>query len=83
MQNVAITDPETHPRELDHRASDGIQVWLLWSPVTGEVWVSVLHVDTGESFRIDVDPSRALDAFHHPFAYLAAGAGEVEELLAA
>ena len=83
MQNVATTDTETHPRELDHRASDGIRVWLLWSPVTGEVWVSVLDEDTGESFRVDVDPSSALDAFHHPFAYLAAGAGEVEELLAA
>jgi hypothetical protein len=83
MQNVAITDPETQPRELDHRESDGIQVWLLWSPVTRAVWVSVLDEDTGESFRIDVDPSRALDAFHHPFAYLAAGTGEVEELLAA
>jgi hypothetical protein len=83
MQNVAITDPETHLRELDHRESDGIQVWLLWSPVTREVWVSVLDEDTGESLRVDVDPSRALDAFHHPFAYLAARAGEVEELLAA
>jgi hypothetical protein len=83
VQNVAITDPETHPRELDHRESDGIQVWLLWSPVTGEVWVSVLDEGSGESFRVDVDSSRALDAFHHPFAYLAAGAGEVEELLPA
>ena len=83
MQNIASTDLETSAHELDHRESDGIQVWLLWSPVTREVWVSVLDEDTGESFRVDVDPSRALDAFHHPFAYLAAGAGEVEELLAA
>jgi hypothetical protein len=79
---VVITDPDTYPRELDRRENDGIQVSLLWSAVTGEVWVSVLDEQTGESFRIDVDPARALDAFHHPFSYLPAG-DEVAEFLAA
>jgi hypothetical protein len=80
---VVITDPETYPRELDRRENDGIQVSLLWSAVTGEVWVSVLDEQTGESFRIDVDPALALDAFHHPYAYLPADTDDVEELLAA
>jgi hypothetical protein len=80
---VVITDPETYPRELDRRENDGIQVSLLWSAVTGEVWVSVLDEQTGQRFSIDVDPAHALDAFHHPFAYLPAETDGVEELLAA
>ena len=79
---VVITDPDTYPRELDRRENDGIQVSLLWSAVTGDVWVSVLDEQTGQMFSIDVDPAQALDAFQHPFAYLPAG-DEVEELLAA
>ena len=82
MHAVVITDPDTYPRELDRRESDGVQVSLLWSPVTGEVWVSVLDEETGESFSIAIDHAHALDAFHHPFAYLPRG-GEVGELLAA
>lgn len=79
---IVITDPATYPRELDRREGDGVQVSLLWSPVTGAVWVSVLDEESGESFRIDVEPAHALDAFHHPFAYLPRD-GEVGELLAA
>jgi hypothetical protein len=57
-------------RELDHRVSDGIDVRLLWRPRDDRALVSVSDVKTGESFTVEVGPDqRALDVFHHPFAY--------------
>ncbi len=55
-------------RELDHRSGDGIEVSLLWSAGTGEVFVTVEDTRVGSEFRIAVDPAAALDAFHHPYA---------------
>jgi hypothetical protein len=57
-------------RELDHRASDGIDVRLLWRPHDDRVLVAVADAKTGEAFTLEVGPGqRALDVFHHPFAY--------------
>lgn len=57
-------------RELDHRISDGIDVRLLWRPSDDRVLVAVDDTKTGESFAIEVgSDQRALDVFHHPFAY--------------
>jgi hypothetical protein len=55
--------------ELAHRAGNGIEVFLLWDERTGRVTVSVHDVHLGAGFELDVDRSRALDAFYHPFAY--------------
>jgi hypothetical protein len=33
------------------------------------VWVDVRDDHSGSSFRLDLDPSDALEAFHHPYAY--------------
>jgi hypothetical protein len=55
-------------RELDHRASDGIDVRLLWNAETKAVLVSVAERD-GTSFEFQVPPADALQAFHHPYAY--------------
>ena len=60
-------------RELDRRSNDGIDVALLWSPRTNRVWVSIEDARTDESFELDIDPACALDAFHHPYAYLSRG----------
>jgi hypothetical protein len=60
----------TSARELDHRVTDGIHVTLLWYPATNRVTVSVVDQGSGESFELDVPADRALDAFHHPYAYL-------------
>ena len=57
-------------RELDHRASDGIEVRLLWNAETKEVLVSVAERD-GVGFEFQVPATDALDAFHHPYAYAA------------
>jgi len=59
-------------RELDSRVTDGIDIRLLWSPDDDQAWVSVSDPKTGDSFRIPVrGDERALDVFHHPFAYAA------------
>lgn len=58
--------------ELESRVSDGIHVRLLWDAVDGRVSVAVSDRRTGDAFRVDVGPrDRALDVFHHPYAYAA------------
>ncbi|HUJ34780.1 MAG TPA: hypothetical protein VLW51_06195 [Solirubrobacteraceae bacterium] len=64
-------------RELDSRMSDGISVRLLWHSVDSSVSVAVHDTKTGETLEVPVgDGDRALDVFHHPYAY-AAGRGHV------
>jgi hypothetical protein len=59
-------------RELDHRSADGIDVWLLWNESADRVVIAVVDAKSGEAFEIPVrDGERALDVFHHPFAYAA------------
>jgi hypothetical protein len=58
-------------RELSYRSNDGLEVWLLWSKPEGRLFVLVVDSKTGDSFEIDVDSDRALDAFEHPYAYAA------------
>jgi hypothetical protein len=74
----------TQRRELAHRASSGIEISLFWSKVGNTVTVEVLDTTTDHFFALDVPSERALDAFHHPFVYLAAAERLVDgELLAA
>ena len=56
-------------RELDQRVSGGVQVRLLWSAPERRAWVTVLDIQSGEGFLLDVGEESALDVFHHPFAY--------------
>jgi hypothetical protein len=81
----AYADPpeagnEPMTRELDSRTGDGIHVRLLWHPDDARVSVAVHDTKTGDAFELPVpDGSRALDVFHHPYAYAAerrAGATE-------
>lgn len=69
--------------ELDHRVADGIHVTLLWYPSTNRVTVEVYDEAAGESFELEVDHDRALDAFHHPFAYAALDGVRFTEIPAA
>lgn len=64
------TAAEIEPRELDHRVNDGIEVKLLWSPRTDQVWIDVCDERAGTSFRLEVEPGDAMAAFHHPYAYV-------------
>jgi hypothetical protein len=56
-------------RELAHRSADGLEVALLWHPRRDHVSVAVHDRRDGSELEFAVDPSRALDAFNHPFAY--------------
>lgn len=60
------------PRELESRISDGIHVQLLWHPLDGHVSVAVNDTKTGQAFELGVrHRHRALEVFHHPYAYAA------------
>ena len=62
----------TLTRELDSRVSDGIEVRLLWREQDDRVLVAVRDGRTGDAFSVEVaDDQRALDVFHHPYAYAA------------
>jgi hypothetical protein len=59
-------------RELHSRVSDGIHVRLLWNEHDGRVTVAVADGKTGDAFVVEVrDDDRAMDVFHHPYAYAA------------
>lgn len=58
-------------RELAHRTGNGIEVTLLWTKSTNTVTVAVIDVHSGEVLEFEVDGSRALDAFNHPYAHAA------------
>jgi len=64
-------NPTSALRELDHRVSDGIAVWLLWRPQDDRALVAVRDAKTGESFTIEVaEGQKALEVFRHPYAYV-------------
>jgi hypothetical protein len=68
-REALMNGKSTH--ELDHRSTDGLEVTLLWEAETNRVTVGVFDAKSGDDFDIEVDPSEALDAFHHPYAYAA------------
>ena len=64
------TEILTPIRELDSRLTDGIQVRLLWCRHDGRLWVSVVDTKGTDAFCVEVrEGDRAMDVFHHPFAY--------------
>jgi hypothetical protein len=68
----AVADAGESIRELDHRRSDRIDVWLLWRPHDDLVFVEVADGKSGGRFAVEVrDGERPLDVFEHPYAYAA------------
>ena len=69
-----MTRATTHnaTRELAYRATDGLEVALLWHERENVVSVAVLDSKTGDSFELVLgDDENALAAFHHPYGYAA------------
>jgi hypothetical protein len=58
--------------ELASRASNGIEVTLLWTRRSNELTVCVSDTHTGVWFELVAARDNALDVFHHPYAYAAA-----------
>jgi hypothetical protein len=69
-------------RELDRRSDDDVDVALFWHPTGNRIWVSVTDHTTGDAFTVDVRAGdRALDVFHHPYAYGVARRGQTTRRL--
>jgi hypothetical protein len=70
QRTIAIATPDTAFEELDFRSIDGIEVSLLWDRRSNGVLVVVHDKKRGACFEVPVLPGqRALEVFHHPFAY--------------
>ena len=86
-------DTLTSIRELDSRFTNGLQVRLLWCRHDDTTWVSVIDTVSRDAFCVEVRKGeRALDVFHHPFAYAShhgiviartVAPGDVDQALAA
>jgi len=62
----------TTTRELAFRATDGLEVALLWRKRDGRLAVTVSDAKTGDSFEVLVESGeKPLDVLSHPFAYAA------------
>jgi hypothetical protein len=61
--------PIKHRRELAHRASNGIDVFLFWDARSNDLSIEVVDVREETAFGLRVDAKSALDAFYHPYAY--------------
>lgn len=73
-----LSEPSIEPRrELANRSSGGIEVSLYWSPLDDSTTVEVWDSASDETIVFAVAPERALEAFYHPFAQLAASFGEL------
>jgi hypothetical protein len=70
-------------RELDRRSNDRLEVSLFWREHDDRALVVVDDEKTGARFTIEVrDDERALDVFHHPYAYAAHRGVDTDSLLA-
>ena len=58
-------------RELAYRATDGIEVTLLWSKDEDRIFVTVCDTRTGDAFELPADAGSALQVFEHPYAQAA------------
>lgn len=64
-------------RELARRVSGGIEVALYWSPLDDSTTVEVWDAWSEETIVFGVPADRALEAYYHPFAQLAASFDEL------
>jgi hypothetical protein len=69
---MAVITPLQPICELASRASNGIDVALLWNRRSDELRVCVTDAYTGVYFEVAAERDNALDVFNHPYAYAAA-----------
>ena len=68
----AVTPIRKRIRELAERTSNGTRIRLYWRQGTRELWVEIWEPELDVTIEIPADPERALEVFHHPYAYAAA-----------
>jgi hypothetical protein len=69
---MPVSSPAQGYRELAHRATDGLEIVLLWHQPSNGIMVAVSDARTGAYCELDAPPEEALEVFHHPYAYAAA-----------
>src|SRR5262245_42667699 len=68
----STSEPTRAPvRELAHRVTGTDEVLLVWHSESGRVELSVRDIGNGAGFHVEVEPASAMDAFYHPYAYVA------------
>jgi hypothetical protein len=65
------------PRELAHRSTSDLDVWLMWHPDDDRLTVEVLDRADGSVLTVPVGRAPAMRVFHHPFAHADAGLDRV------
>ncbi len=74
---------DTALRELAHRRNDGLDIRLIWDSARDAVFVELVDHRSGDGFDVAVLPGeKAMDVFHHPFAYRAVREASDRRLLA-
>ena len=68
----AVTSIRNRIRELAERTSNGTRNRLYWRQGTRELWVEIWERELDVTIEIPADPERALEVFHHPYAYASA-----------
>jgi hypothetical protein len=58
-------------RELAARENDGIRVRLIWDTGRDRLLLVIEDLRTEETFELTVPRDRGLDAFYHPFSFVA------------
>ena len=64
---------ETSQQELAQRVSGDLEVTLFRDSRDNSTSIELRHAAIKQPISFRVPPDRALDAFHHPFAYLEQG----------
>ena len=59
-------------RELAERTSSGTLIRLFWLQGTSSLWVDLYEPELDLTIVIPATPERALETFHHPYAYATA-----------
>jgi hypothetical protein len=69
---MSRTTAQNPVKDLAYRATDGLEVALLWDASASSASVAVSDFRTGEAFELAVrNEDNAFDVFHHPYAYAA------------
>jgi hypothetical protein len=69
MTMTATTIVNRH-RELAHRVGSGLEVTLYWNAADNSTSIELRHVASETTLGFGVPADQALDAFHHPLAYI-------------
>jgi hypothetical protein len=64
-----VTSTDEPIRELAERTSNGTLMRLFWLQGTRKLWVEIYEPEFDVTIVIPAAPERALETFHHPYAY--------------